>query len=414
MKTAVLPLLLLCAAVLPAYPDSLLDRAAATEKAGDLEASASTLAQWLAANPGAAGAAEVFSSYLRVEQDFPRLLQTGTVFLKSAHGVSGAAAQFERIARLLDLAGRIEEARDAYLAAHQEGAGDATLVEAFLLSLRMNDAGAMTAALQQLKGASAGVQILLHALGDLERGDRAAARTALVGLSEQSGNPDLALKALWVLYQSAQDAADTGAQSDARARLARRFSSSPESALAGAAAAGKGVRQVVLPAPVPDVFAPPPVPAGASAQTTVPTAASSAAPSASPSASTSTRAASAAEEAGPVTPAPAPSSPAAAPGAPMAVPPAQSAPTSSPSATAPVAPPRFSVQAGSFGVKENADDLLSELTSRGFAATEVHDTMQGKDRWRVFAASGLDRDAAEAARGKLSTAGFLGLIVSDR
>ncbi|HTZ52392.1 MAG TPA: SPOR domain-containing protein [Spirochaetia bacterium] len=410
MKTAVLPLLLLCAAVLPAHTDSLLDRAAAAEKSGDLEASASTLAQWLAANPGAATAADVFASYLRVEQDFPRLLQTGTAFLKSSHGVSGAAPQFERIARLLDLAGRIEEARDAYLAAHQEGAGDAALVEAFLLSLRMNDADAMTAALQQLKGGSAGVQILLQALGDLERGDRAAARTALVGLSEQSGNPDLALKSLWVLYQSAQRAGDAVAQSDARARLVRRFGSSPESALAGSASSGKAPRQVVLPAPVPDVLLPAPLPAGAPAPTSSPPVAPSAAPSAQPPAAAADR--------GTVTPAPTPSSPMPSPATPVAV--AAPAPASplaadSPvSVTAPVAPLKFSVQAGSFGVKENADDLLSELTRRGFAATEVQDTLQGKDRWRVFAGSGLDRDAAESVRGKLSGAGFLGLLVADR
>ena len=385
MRIAVLPLALLCVAVPPAYPDALLDRAQASEKAGDLDASASALAQWLAANPGATGAAEAFASYLRVEQDFPRLLQSSAAFLKSAHGVNGAAAQFERIARLYDLAGRVEPARDAYLAAHQEGAGDSTLVEAFLLSLRMNDSGAMTAVLQQLKGGSAGAQMLLQALGDLQKGDRAAARAALVGLSEQSGDPDLALKSLWVLYQSAQDAGDTAAASDARARLGKRFGSSPESALAASAPGGKGTRQVVLPAPVPDAFLPSPVAPGAPPSTPSAPGPSETPPPVTPGA-------------GAVPTTPLPSSPAG----------------STPATAAPSAAPRFSVQAGSFQMKENADDLLSELSRREFAATVVHDAVQGRERWRVFAGSGLDREAAEAVRRKLSSAGYLGLLVADK
>ena len=44
-------------------------------------------------------------------------------------------------------------------------------------------------------------------------------------------------------------------------------------------------------------------------------------------------------------------------------------------------------------MKENADDLLLELGKRGFSATLQHDQVQGRDRWRVLAGSGLDRDA---------------------
>ncbi len=65
-------------------------------------------------------------------------------------------------------------------------------------------------------------------------------------------------------------------------------------------------------------------------------------------------------------------------------------------------------------MKENADDLVAELTKRGFAPTVVHDAVQGRERWRVFAGSGLERDAAEAVRKRLSSAGFLGFLTADK
>ena len=74
----------------------------------------------------------------------------------------------------------------------------------------------------------------------------------------------------------------------------------------------------------------------------------------------------------------------------------------------------FAVQAGSFQMKENADDLVLELGKRGFSASVLHDQAQGRDRWRVFAGTGLEQDAAEAVRLKLSAAGFTGFLVRDK
>jgi cell division protein FtsN len=387
MKRILLTVMLASVLCGAAHADALLQRAADSERAGDLDGAASALAQWLSGNAGSAEAAGVFDSYVRVEQDFPKLLQTAAGFLKTGKGVPGAAAQFERIARLFDLSGRIEEARNAYLAAHAEGAPDATLVSAFLLSLGMNDVESMTDALVRLKGRSPSSEILLQALSDLRTGDRAAARAALVGLAEQTGNPDLALKSLWVLYQAAQREGDTAGQSNARAKLAKRFASAPETALAaGAAGAGSpSGRQVVLPAPAPDAVGS--APASAQPQT---------APDAVPAVSGQAQ----------------PSSPAAStPAAPAAS--APSAPAASTPA-APTAGARYSVQAGSFQTKENADDLLRELGNRGFSATVLRDQVQGRDRWRVFAGSGLEREAAETVRLKLSAAGFPGFVIQDR
>jgi cell division protein FtsN len=270
----------------------------------------------------------------------------------------------------------------------------------------MNDTGSMSDALQRLKGRSPSSEILLQALSDLRAGDRAAARAALVGLAEQTGNPDLALKSLWVLYQAAQGAGDTAGQSDARAKLGRRFASAPETVLAaGASALGSPAsRQVVLPAPVPDSIA------GGSAPAR-PQTGPDAAPAvlgqpqpSSPGPSTPT-----AQAASNQTTTTAPSGSAAA-----STPAASGTPAAPSTSAASTTSARYSVQAGSFQIKENADDLVLELGKRGFSATVLHDLAQGRDRWRVFAGSGLDRDAAEALRTKLSAAGFTGFLIRDK
>ncbi len=396
----VVPVVLLLAAG-ASSADAVLDRAHEREKAGDVQAAASLLASWLSANPGAAGSPAVFGDYLRVEQDFPVLLDRAAVFLNTARGVAGAAQQFQSIARLFDLAGRVEQARDAYLAAYAEGAPDSALVSAFLLSVRMNDTDSMAGVLKKLAGSSASAGILLQAIWDLRAGNLTSARTALVGLSEQTGDPELALRALWILYESAAEAGDAAGQSSARSGLAARFGASPESALAGAASpsASTAGRTIVVEAPAPGSLEPVPTPDAASAPA-VPTApAAPTAPAtvgppdvpASAAGQTSSTAADAAVISSPAIP-------------------------SAPQDAAPPAPsaPKYSVQTGSFGMKENADDLCLELGKQGFTPAQVHDVAQGKGRYRVFAASGIDAEAARQVVARLAAAGFYGFVVRDR
>src|SRR5208337_4766343 len=110
--------------------------------------------------------------------------------LQSGKGVPGASLQFEKIARLYDLAGRIEEARDAYMTAHSEGGPDSTLVSAFLLSFKMNDASGMAVNLEGIAEKGESAEPLLRALFQIRGGDRAAAQNppsaaqeALIGLA---------------------------------------------------------------------------------------------------------------------------------------------------------------------------------------------------------------------------------------
>lgn len=331
----------------------------------------------------------VFGTYLRVEQDLPRLLDESGRFLKSGKGVPGAASQFERIARLFDLAGRIEEARNAYMAAHAEGASDSTLVSAFLLSLQMNDAEVMASSLEQMQGKGGSAELLLRALSDMHAGDRAAAqsppsaaRATLIGLADQTGNPDLALKALWILYQAARSSGDAAGEAAVRSKLGTRFAAAPETALAaGSSPTGSGAPYSI----VVEMPAPAPFETGSA-----PPKADSAPPKA---------------DSAP----PADSGPGPQPQTPLT--PAETSPAAQPVQSA---SPLISVQAGSFLVKENADDLLSELTRRGFSAAVVHDVAQGKDRYRVFAGKGLEIDAAKDVLKRLSDAGFRGFLVQEK
>ena len=357
------------AAAVPAEP--LIAHARQLEKAHDNEGAAKLLSAWLASNPGASGAAAVFGSYMRVEQNLPDLFDASNRFLQSGRGVPGAAVPFERIARLFDLAGRTEDARNAYVAAHDEGASDGTIVSAFLLSLQMNDVAAMESCIQKMSGKGESAELFLRALSDVRSGDPAAARAQLTGLAEQTGNPDVALKALWILYQAARGSGDSARQAALRAKLAARFGAAPEAALAGApSAAGSSQRATVIQMPAPGPFD-----AGSAPPQSVP------------------------QQTAPQQPAP--QQPA--------------VPDTTPTALPAVTPsPAVSVQAGSFVMKENADDLVSELTRRGFAPVVIHDTAQGKDRYRVMVGTGLATDAAKGILKKLTDAGFRGFLMQDK
>jgi cell division septation protein DedD len=368
--------------------DPLILHAHEREKAGDFEASAALLSAWLSSNPGASGSPAVFAGYFRIEQDLPALRDVCRQFLASARGVPGAAPQFDKIARLLDLSGRVEEARNAYLAAFEEGAPESALVTAFLLSYQMNDAESMSVILRKLAGKSGNAELLLRALSDMRSGDRAAARATLTEVADQTGNPELALKALWVLYQADVKSGNPAAGALSRSRLASRFASSPEAAIvAGAPALGaKPARTVVVEMPTPALLD---------------AASSSSDPTTAPA---------------PVqaVPGPAPASPAATTPAPVKAPPAQTSLPASTGAPAPGSVARVSVQAGSFLMRENADDLVSELLRLGFAPVVVRENVQGKDRYKVLAGTGLEAEAATAVLKKLSDDGLRGFVVTDR
>jgi hypothetical protein len=324
-------------------------RAREREKAGDTQAAAGLLAGWLELNPGATGSPRVFAAYFTLEQDYNSLLAACLRFVSSAKGVPGAGIQLTRIARLFEMSGRTGEARDAYVAAWEEGGPPSTLVSSFLLSLEMNDASAMQRDLMRLKGRGGDQETLLAALADLGSGREPAARSALVGLADQTRDAELAVRALWVLYEYSVATGDVAGQASARKKLAARFPGSPETAIAASSLNDTKTPSRVLLAPRPAALA-----RTGEADTGAP----------SPTPSTDTG--------------------------------------------------RYGVQAGSFQMKENADDLALELQKRGFVPTVTLESANGKDRYRVFAGTGLGMDAARALLDRLSEEGYSGFVVAEK
>jgi cell division septation protein DedD len=95
---------------------------------------------------------------------------------------------------------------------------------------------------------------------------------------------------------------------------------------------------------------------------------------------------------------------------------AEQAPAKDPGSEAPAVPPTaktFSVQAGSFQMRENADELVKDLSRAGFEPLVREASVQGKILYRVFAATGLDRDSAARLLERLRAAGYAGITVSD-
>jgi cell division septation protein DedD len=327
---------------------------------------------WLTANPGASGSAVVFDAYFRLEQDVPRLLDAADAFLAAGQGLAGAGVQFARIARLMELAGRSQQARDAYLSAYAEGAPDSTLVSAFLLSLEMNDADSLAKSLTKLQGRGDAETSLLQALADIRAGDDTKARSELLRIADGAGGPDLALKALWVLYAASGSTEDRAAQDEARSRLARRFPGAPEAAMTAAAGAGSSnaPHRAVVMFPSPDPLGPVSMPADT-----------------------------------PPVVSPAVAAPATA--APAVV-------TQVPASAPAIAKGTVAVQAGSFQMRENADDLVAELSKRGFSPVARQETISGKVHYRILAGAGLTAEQAHAVLDRLTSAGFTGFLVTEK
>jgi cell division septation protein DedD len=78
-----------------------------------------------------------------------------------------------------------------------------------------------------------------------------------------------------------------------------------------------------------------------------------------------------------------------------------------------VEPGRFSVQAGSFKVRENADELSADLAKKGFTPVVREEARQGAPLYKVLAGVGLEREAAVLLAERLSKAGYAGFVISE-
>ncbi len=383
---------------------------AARSAASDRQTEARTLAAWLDANPGAPGSGRVLDSYLDSEQDLGRAIQVALRFVASSASVPGAAPGLHRIAQLLSLAGRVQEAREAYLASYRAGGADGDLLEALLLSLEMNDPTSVSGELAEYRARGGANADRYDAILSLALG-KVAGNGA--GASSSAATDDVALKYLWIAYVGALATGDSQAVTSASVALASRFAGSPEAVMA-AGGSSVGGTPLVAAYPSPPLSASEPAEPSASRSLSAPEQVLPAPvpPSAAPTPSAPAPAAQRSEPE-PELPAPVPPSAALATAGPPT--PAPSVTPSAAPTPAPTAPdPRFvGVQAGSFRVKENADYLARDLQSKGFSPS-VHEQIQdGKSLYRVIVASGISPSDAAALLDRLSQAGYGGLIVSS-
>ncbi len=429
MRLTRLLTILLASCAIPASAsalDSALQEARLEEMAGDRQGAAHMLASWLDSNPGSAQAPVVMFRYLAEEQNLSSLLEVGKRFLQSARAGGALPETMARLARLFEAAGKTEEARDAYLAAFAKGAPASALESAFLLSLEMNDVDALQSSLASMKDSETERVDFLRACVSFQKGDSGPANAELARIADSATDQSVVLRALWMSYQIAVRSGDPAARLLATRRLQAKFPQSPEYAIVAAegsttARDSANVSLMALPgrflggSPSPEPPSSSPAPAGVS---TVPPAAP--APAAATAAATTPPAVA-------TIPAVEPSS-AGAPGS-------QAALDSATSTAPPTSQKTLSVQAGSFQMKENADDLISELTKKGFSPTLRIDALegsapgaqgsasgtqgsasgsQGKSLYRVFAGTGLAVDEARALLDKLHEAGFSGFLLNDQ
>jgi DedD protein len=86
-------------------------------------------------------------------------------------------------------------------------------------------------------------------------------------------------------------------------------------------------------------------------------------------------------------------------------------PAAKPAAAAPVPKGAFAVQLGSFATKGNADNLVREMTAKGFNAFVAPITSNGRELYRVRVGPARDRASAEALATQLKRVGQTGSIV---
>jgi cell division septation protein DedD len=323
-------------------------------------------AVWLEANPASAQAPVIFEQYFCLEQNLASLLDAGKRFLKTAQRGLLLSSTMAKVARLLEVAGRTEDARDGYLSAYARGESAPALEAAFLISLEMNDITAMQTALTKMLDTTSERQKLLDACLAFQKGDVGPADAALRGIADTANDQTVALRALWMSYTTARRTGNLAARREVASLLQERFPRSPECAIAASDAATAGQ----MSSPCITLLALPGNLLIEQATGTPPSPSSGAAPEAA---------------------------------------------TTPEQRTSSVSLQRtFSVQSGSFQMKENADDLISELTRKGFVPSLRVEDFQGKPLYRVLAGNRLSEDEATALANRLRVSGFSAFLLSDQ
>jgi tetratricopeptide (TPR) repeat protein len=74
----------------------------------------------------------------------------------------------------------------------------------------------------------------------------------------------------------------------------------------------------------------------------------------------------------------------------------------------------YAVQIGSFGVRENAENMVKEVTGRGFPGLLSEAAAEGKSLFRVRVGPFADLSEAQEAKRRLAELGYSGFVVRER
>jgi cell division septation protein DedD len=353
-STALALLLLAASAVEGSGKPLQLEEAWQLERAGDSAAAARLYLSWARDRAGEPRSLAGIAGFLRTERSFDALVDACRDFVGSMPKLPGSWPLIAESAQLFELAGLDEEAAAAYVEAWSRGGPASLLVRAMRLALAMGDLEAYAAAANRTVTV-AGFDPLA-ATADRLAGRIDEARHVSNGILAAVGDPSARLVAAWNLFEVSRSTGSPADRAQAAERLGMLFPGSPEAVIALAAASAAAPR--VLEAPSPSLFF-------------------------------------------------------SAVQLPQVQPPVAQPPVTQPPAAQPVTAKTFSIQAGAFQVRENADELIEDLVRSGFAAVIREGTAQGKTVFRVFAATGLDRDGAAQLLERLRVAGYAGFAVAD-
>ncbi len=368
---AVFLLLVVSVNPIPSYAQSeSLQEALSLEKTGDKEASTRVYKLLIARLPPGAELYSSFEGLLRVESDVDSLVDSARTLLGKAgsstppHGLPG------RYAVICELAGDLVTAAGLYRVEFEASGSEDALHAAIALAIEMNDLDTAGALIP--KCGDPGQKARFQAEAALQEGNSSSAKEALAAYLLHVKSSDLPPAALFSSLSVAVAISDREGAIRAEERLAADYPLSPESVIATTAIKGDdGGKTRIYAAPVPAQFL-------VGVQST---------------------------EASPSVPAPEP------PGASAAPLPAESAPED---ASVPAPPKRnVSVQAGSYLVRENAEDMARVLREKGFSAVVREQVISGRTYFKALAAASTDISEAKKILDDLRKKGFDGVLIFD-
>jgi hypothetical protein len=355
----------------PAYAQSeSLQEALRMEKTGEKVASLRIYKTLIAQLPPGAELYSSFEGLFRLESDVGSLVGSARTLLEEAGSSPPPRGLSGQYAMIAELSGDLETAAGLYRMEYDVSGSEDALRAAIALAIEMNDLE--TAGILIPKCGDSGQKARFHAESALQEGDTASAQEIIAAFLSQEKSSDGSLAAMIGAFSVAAALSNREDAVNAAERLAADFPLSPEAVIANAAIQGEnGGKARIFAAPVPSQFLVSAHAAGSSPRVPAPDASSADA-------------------------APHPQEPA----------------LKDPVKTA--EPKRnVSVQAGSYLVRENAEDMVKVLHEKGFIAVVREQVISGKTYFKALAATSTDISEAKKVLEELRVKGFDGVLIFD-